>query len=323
MSESISALVAPGVEAEGPTCLHLSIVGDHTAQTTSPDIPGPPDQEKPLIRVTNIPAPHVGHIRIIELNRPSARNAISKALLSALAAEVAAAGSSCEGLAEPTTGTPPKLCPTRALIIASADDRSFCAGADLKERRAFTAEDTLAFLAALRRTFKALEDLPVPTIAAVAGPALGGGLELALAAHFRVVASTASVALPETRLGIVPGAGGTYRLASLIGKLRAQKLVLTGRRISGREAFDLGLADELVDVCTAVEARAMVLEASIDLAREICGGGPLATMSALQAMREPGEDAESQAYEKLLRSRDRNEALLAFAEKRAPAFTGK
>ncbi|KAI3401363.1 hypothetical protein diail_11447 [Diaporthe ilicicola] len=313
MSASISAVVAPE-RAEEPVSLHLSIVGEHTPKSC---ISSPPEQQ-PLIRITNIPAPHAGHIRLLEINRPSARNAISTALISALAACVAAVrATSCEGLAIGPG-------PTRALIIASADDKSFCAGADLKERRSFTAEDTLAFLALLRQTLKELEDLPIPTIAAVAGPALGGGLELALAAHFRVMASTASVALPETRLGIVPGAGGTYRLASLIGKSRASKLVLTGRRINGKEAFDLGLADELVDVCKEGEARtrAMVLEASVDLAREICEGGPLAMMSALKAMRDPSEEAESTAYEKLLRSKDRDEALRAFAEKRAPVFTG-
>lgn len=310
MSASISAVVAPE-EAEEPISLHLSIVGDRTPKRTEPDISSPPEQQ-PLVRITNIPAPHAGYIRVLEINRPSARNAISTALLSALAAEVAAIRF--------TTGPGP----TRALIIASADDKSFCAGADLKERQSFTTEDTLAFLALLRETLRALEDLPIPTIAAVAGPALGGGLELALATHFRVMASTASVALPETRLGIVPGAGGTYRLASLIGKSRASKLVLTSRRISGKEAFALGLADELVDVCEGGEAmvRMMVLEASVDLAREICEGGPLATMSAVQAMRNPSEEAESMAYEKLLRSKDRDEALRAFAEKRAPVFTG-
>ncbi|KAL1869893.1 hypothetical protein Daus18300_005354 [Diaporthe australafricana] len=318
-STSISAVVAPE-EAEEPISLHLSIVGDHRPKRTGPGISSPPEQQ-PLVRITDIPAPHAGHIRILEINRPSARNAISTALLSALAAEVAAIQATWDGV----DGVATRPSPTRALIIASADDKAFCAGADLKERRSFSAEDTLAFLALLRQTLRALEDLPVPTIAAVAGPALGGGLELALATHFRVMASTASVALPETRLGIVPGAGGTYRLASLIGKSRASKLVLTGRGISGKQAFDLGLADELVDVCKGGKARVrvMVLEASVDLAREICEGGPLATMSALQAMRDPSEEAESMAYAKLLRSKDRDEALRAFAEKRAPVFTGK
>src|ERR1700735_2465861 len=107
---------------------------------------------------------------------------------------------------------------------------------------------TANFLENLRGTFAELSSLPIPTISAVSSLALGGGLELALCTHMRVLASTAQVGLPETRLGILPGAGGTYRLPALIGLGRARDLILTGRRVSAAEAYFLGIADRLVEI---------------------------------------------------------------------------
>ncbi|KAI1139123.1 ClpP/crotonase [Hypoxylon sp. FL0543] len=304
----------------------------------------------PLIRITNLPAPNTGHIRILELNRPSARNAISKALLAALRAEVEDVQSqyTIEGQEVPR---PPRFGgaagmdqkgPTRALILASAVDASFCAGADLKERRGFTQEETAQFLANLRGTFSSLSTLPIPTISAVSSLALGGGLELALCTHFRVLASTATVGLPETRLGIIPGAGGTYRLPALIGLPRARDLILTGRRVSAPEAYFLGIADRLVEVLPEDErdgveeeggsaaedgmparARRAVLSESVRLASEICEGGPIAVRSALQAVSWAREEVENAMYERVVKTEDRNEALEAFKEKRKPNFKGR
>ncbi|KAI0382547.1 ClpP/crotonase [Hypomontagnella monticulosa] len=303
----------------------------------------------PLVRVTNIQAPNSGHIRILELNRPSARNAISKALLASLRAEVDDVQSqyTIEGQELPP---PPRFGgaagvdqkgPTRALILASAVDASFCAGADLKERRGFTQEETAQFLADLRGTFSSLSALPIPTISAVSSIALGGGLELALCTHFRVLASTATVGLPETRLGIIPGAGGTYRLPALIGLPRARDLILTGRRVSAPEAYFLGIADRLVEVLPEDErdgveqagdateeglparARGAVLSEAVRLASEICEGGPIAVRSALQAVSWAREEMENAMYERVVNTEDRNEALDAFKEKRRPVFKGR
>ncbi|KAI1413329.1 ClpP/crotonase [Hypoxylon sp. FL1857] len=303
----------------------------------------------PLIRVTNLPAPNTGHIRILELNRPSARNAISKALLAALRAEVDDVQSqyTLDGQELPP---PPRFGgaagmdqkgPTRALILASAVDASFCAGADLKERRGFTQEETAQFLANLRGTFSSLSALPIPTISAVSSLALGGGLELALCTHFRVLASTATIGLPETRLGIIPGAGGTYRLPALIGLSRARDLILTGRRVSAPEAYFLGIADRLVEVLPEDErdgvaqgdsaaedglparARNAVLSEAVRLAGEICEGGPVAVRSALQAVNWAREEMENSMYERVVKTEDRNEALEAFKEKRKPNFKGR
>lgn len=202
---------------------------------------------------------------------------------------------------------------------------------------------TQQFLSNLRGTFTSLSALPVPTISAISSLALGGGLELALCTHFRVLASTATVGLPETRLGIIPGAGGTYRLPALIGLPRARDLILTGRRVSAPEAYFLGLADRLVEVLPEDErdgvaqenggaekeeglparARNVALMEAVRLASEICEGGPVAVRAGLEAVSWAREEVENAAYEKVVGTEDRNEALEAFKEKRKPVFKGR
>ncbi|KAI5859774.1 ClpP/crotonase [Durotheca rogersii] len=308
----------------------------------------------PLVRVTNLPAPNTGHVRILELNRPDARNALSKALVTALRAEIDKVRGQYTGDGQELP--PPRRFggaagvdqkgPTRALIVASAIDTSFCAGADLKERRGFTQEETKQFLKDLRNTFTALACVPIPTISAVSSLAFGGGLELALCTHFRVLASTAMVGLPETRLGIIPGAGGTYRLRSVIGPQRARDLIVTGRRVAAQEAYFLGLADRLVEVLPEDErdavaqeetaenreanedglptrARKAALSEAVRLAFEICEGAPIAIRTALQAVAWARSEIEDSLYEKVVTTEDRNEGLIAFHEKRKPVFKGR
>ncbi|BGP22395.1 methylglutaconyl-CoA hydratase [Rhodotorula toruloides] len=130
---------------------------------------------------------------------------------------------------------------TRAVILRSAVPGSFCAGADLKERATMSQLDVARFLYNLRRLLGEIEDLPVPTIAAVDGPALGGGLELALACDLRVAGSTVTkIGLPETRLAIIPGAGGTQRLSRLVGSSRAKDLIFSSKVLSAGEAERAG-----------------------------------------------------------------------------------
>ncbi|KAE9964494.1 hypothetical protein BLS_008280 [Venturia inaequalis] len=269
----------------------------------------------PPITTRILEAPHTGHVKILSLNRPQARNAISRQLLQDLHHEIEILHS------EPSDG------PTRALIIASSVDSAFCAGADLKERSTFTQQDTYDFLALLRKTFSRIVELPIPTLTALHAPAFGGGLELALTTHIRVFASTATVALPETRLGILPGAGGTHRLPGIIGLPRARDLILTGRRVAAPEAYFIGLCDRLVEIKEGEEgkARERVLEESVGLAMEICAGGPIAIRQALRAVNgwKRGQEAENEAYEMVVDTNDKREALLAFKEKRKPEFTGK
>lgn len=160
--------------------------------------------------------------------------------------------------------------------------------------------------------------------------ALGGGLELALCTHLRVFGSTSTVGLPETRLAIIPGAGGTYRLPSLIGENRAMDMILTGRRVSAPEAYFIGLCNRLVEVTPEEQAqegvaRKKVLDQSIKLALDICEGGPIALKQAITAVKgyQKGAEAENQAYLGVVETEDRFEALKAFAEKRKPCFRGR
>lgn len=273
------------------------------------------------LKVTSVPAPHSGSIKVLSLNRPSARNAISKQLLIDLSHEIESIH------AEHADGASG---PTRAVILSSESDACFCAGADLKERLTFTPEETSEFLAKLRSTFTRLSTLPIPTISAISSTAFGGGLELALCTHLRVFGSASLVALPETRLAIIPGAGGTFRLPAIIGQARARDMIITGRRVGAPEAYFLGLCDRLVevgpeDVKVEGVARKKVLDQAIQLARDICEGGPVAIKAALEAVENCGlgEQGENAAYQKVLVTSDRTEALKAFGEKRKPVFMGR
>lgn len=162
-------------------------------------------------------------------------------------------------------------------------------------------------------------------------------MELALASTFRVFGTTATVGLPETRLGIIPGAGGTVRLRELVGRARAVEMVLTGRRVGGREAYKLGVCERLVVgegeedgrgvvVKEAREEREKTILAAVKMAEEICEGGPVAIGAALRAVGGGVEwergGMEDQMYGRVVGTRDRDEALLAFKGKRKPKFTG-
>jgi methylglutaconyl-CoA hydratase len=168
-----------------------------------------------------------------------------------------------------------------------------------------------------------LEDLPVPTIAAIEGGAFGGGLELALAADLRVAGSAAKMGLVETGLAIIPGAGGTQRLPRLIGISRAKNLIFTARRIGAEEAGRLGLVDRLA-------APGEALSQALMLAREILPNGPVALRLAKQALNRGSEldlagglAFEQACYAQVLSTKDRLEGLAAFREKRKPRFRGE
>ncbi|KAI9680857.1 MAG: hypothetical protein M1817_004297 [Caeruleum heppii] len=293
---------------------HQQALPCRSYSTVSPDA---------LIRQTVLPAPHTGTIRILSLNRPEARNAISRELLDELRGTITTIKSRMD---QQERDKP------RVLILASDVDGCFCAGADLKERRNFTPKETRRFLTTLRHTFTTIATLPIPTITALSAIAVGGGLELALTTTFRVLASSAVLGLPETRLGIVPGAGGTYRLPRLVSRTRALDMILTGRRVGAEEALNWGLVDRVVQVpqedptTDGEAARKLVLEESVNLAREICKGGPLAITEALAAIARPRLDEdelmENKAYERVVKTSDRDEALKAFAEKRPAKFEG-
>jgi len=165
----------------------------------------------------------------------------------------------------------------------------------------------------------------MPTIVAIDGPALGGGLELALACDLRVAGhSVTKIGLPETKLGIIPGAGGTQRATRILGLSKAKDLIFTGRSLTAPEAEELGL----VDYVSGKDKSAM--DRALTLAEEIAANAPLALRSAklaisraLELSLEPGLDFERAAYEPLLQTKDREEALQAFRDKRKPNFKGE
>ncbi len=210
----------------------------------------------------------------------------------------------------------------RAILITGAGEKAFCAGADLKERKAMPTERVPVFLKNIRRTMDELETLPQPTVAAINGFALGGGTELALACDLRIAAPHAQLGLTETSLAIIPAAGGTQRLPRLVGRSRAKDLILTARRIDVEEAHSIGLVNR-------VAPEGELMPAARALAAEIARNGPVAVRAAKRAVDRGAELSlneglvlEAKCYEETLPTEDRLEALAAFAQKRAPRYTG-
>lgn len=248
------------------------------------------------------------HVATLTLSRPEALNAISRELATELQAV-------CESIAARTD--------VWALIVTGAGDRAFCAGADLKERRMLSADERAAHTVAIEAAAEALAALPMPTVAAIRGFALAGGAELAIACDLRVAAADATLGFPEVKIGIFPGAGGALRLPRIVGSGIARDLLFTGRRVPADEALRIGLIDRLV----APEA---VLEMAVELAASIAANAPLAVRAVKRALEEsharPFEDARSAVSAlraELDATDDYEEGLAAFAEKRAPRFTGR
>ncbi len=239
------------------------------------------------------------------LDRPEALNAISTAQAKALAAACAELESDDR---------------LSVVVISSSSTKAFCVGADLKERRHFSDEDLRQQRPWTHAAYAAVLGLPMPTIAAVEGYALGGGCEIALSCDVIVASSTAVFGLPEVSLGLVPGGGGTQLLTRRIGWNRAADLILTGRRIEAADADRLGLVDRSTD---PGQARPQALE----LADQIARNSPVALRSAKYAMRQ-GFDLdlasalliEEQAWERAAFSADRREGVAAFNEGREPRW---
>ncbi|KAI3804380.1 hypothetical protein L1987_25874 [Smallanthus sonchifolius] len=244
----------------------------------------------------------------INMDRPEAKNALGKDMLRGLL-------NSFEAISTDPTAN--------VLMICSSVSRVFCAGADLKERLTMNVSEVRATVNSLRSTFSFLEALQIPTIAVIEGAALGGGLEMALSCDLRICGEDAKLALPETGLAVIPGAGGTQRLPRLVGKSIAKELIFTGRKISARDALPIGLINYYVP---AGEAYSKALE----VARDINQKGPVAIRMAKRAINEGLEvnmasalGVEEDCYEQTLHTNDRLEGLAAFAEKRKPLYKGK
>ncbi|WP_019153083.1 enoyl-CoA hydratase-related protein [Robertmurraya massiliosenegalensis] len=211
----------------------------------------------------------------------------------------------------------------RVVMITGAGEKAFSVGADLKERRHLNEQQVRRNVQKIRDVFTKIEELPQPTIAAINGYALGGGLELALACDFRYAVKSAQLGLTEVSWAIIPGAGGTQRLSRLIGVARAKELILTARKIDANTAYELGIVTRVVE-------REQLISSSIELAEEILKNGPLAVAQAKYAINygsnvdlKTGLAIESKAYEVIIPTEDRLEALRAFNEGRSPQFKGE
>ncbi|ROU02604.1 enoyl-CoA hydratase/isomerase family protein [Histidinibacterium lentulum] len=244
-------------------------------------------------------------VRQLTFNRPDKLNALSTPLMAEFDAALDAA-------ADPAV---------RVLVLRGAGGRTFVAGADIAEYRGDRRAAFIAYQQNSRRVFDKLERLPKPVICAIDGFALGGGFEIALCCDILLVTEAAQLGLPEGRLGLSPGGGGTQRLVRAVGKHAASDLMLAGWRMSGRRAYELGLAAEVTqDLDAAILQRA---RACLKIA-------PLAAAEMKRLMREgadaPLESAKSHEQEVLFRlysTADGQEGIDAFLEKRDPDFRGE
>ena len=244
-------------------------------------------------------------VRLLRLNRPAVRNALNMALRRQLVQRIAEASEDAS---------------VRAVVIAG-NERAFAAGADISEMAdAGTVEMMGRGILGL---WRATASCTKPVIAAVRGYALGGGCELALLCDMVVAGESARFGQPEIRIGIIPGGGGTQRLVAAMGKHKAMKYLLTGAMFSGREAFDFGLASEVVED-DRVEPRA------IELAREIAALSPLAvqqlkdvTLRGMDLPLDAGLALEAKALQLLFSTQDQKEGMAAFLEKRPAVFRGR
>ncbi len=252
-------------------------------------------------------------ILILTLNRPEAMNCFNFDLLAALA----------EVIREANFDTA-----LRCIVITGASGgdpkkASFSTGADLKERKDMIPDQVRRYVFTIRNTFTAVEQVRVPVIAAINGFAFGGGIELALACDIRIASSAAIMGLTETSLAIIPGAGGTQRLPRIIGIAKAKEMIFTARRIDAKTALDIGLVNRVVEPD-------QLMPAALEMAREIAKNGPIGVAQAKFAINNGMEASlgvalplESKAYEATIPTKDRLEALAAFAEKRKPVFKGE
>jgi enoyl-CoA hydratase/carnithine racemase len=249
-----------------------------------------------------------GTVRVLTIDGEAQMNVLSRALVAELAQQARQAAVESG---------------VRAVVLTGAGRRAFCAGANLKERRGWTEDDVRRWLVELHGGLREVERCPKPWIAAINGLALGGGCELALACDLRVIDPSAQIGLTETKIGVIPGGGGTVRLSRIVGIGRAKDLILTARRVEAQEALQMGLVNR-------ISAAGDSVSAAVALAHEVAANAPVALAAAKASVDEAWDlpldaalERERHHYEKPLLSEDRLEGLQAFAEKRAPKWRGK
>lgn len=253
----------------------------------------------------NIKVEKRGAIAILSIDRPRAMNALSRAIVDEM------------DVCIEQIGNDPEI---RALIIYS--NKNFAAGADIRDMVSCNPEEARNF--SFTPTYNKIEKLSVPTIAAIEGYALGGGLELALTCDFRIADEKAIMGFPEIKLGIMPGAGGTIRAPRLIGPAKAKELIFTGSNITAEVAEKIGLIN-------SIAPEGGVLAAAEKLAGKLAKNAPVALRVAKQTidegLKEPdilnGTEMECERWCGLFRTQDQKEGMHAFTEKRAPVYVGK
>ncbi|GAB1327886.1 enoyl-CoA hydratase/isomerase family protein [Streptomyces sennicomposti] len=249
-----------------------------------------------------------GYVAELVLDRPKAMNAVSTDMARSIAGACAALAADRDA---------------RVVVLTSSHERAFCVGADLKERNSFTDADLMRQRPVARGAYTGVLELPMPTIAAVHGFALGGGFELALSCDVIVADRTALVGLPEVSVGVVPGGGGTQLLPRRVGAARAAELIFTARRVEAAEAHELGLVDQLVD-------EGQDRTEALALAARMAANSPIGLRAAKRALRlgqgldlRAALDVEDAAWRTTAFSADRAEGVAAFNEKRTPNWPGE
>ena len=249
----------------------------------------------------------INYVGILTINRPKQRHALSLDLLHEIN----------DILDKIKNGKD-----IRVLIVTATGGKAFCAGADLKERVLMNSRESEEAVNYINSTINKLANIEIPTISAINGAALGGGLELALATDIRIASQKAILGLTETSLAIIPGAGGTQRLTRLIGEGQAKKMIFSAQPINSSEALRIGLIQEVVK-------DEDILETALDLAKIISNNGPIAIKLAKEAINcsldsslDKGLIIEKNCYQQTLETNDRLEGLKAFKEKRKPEFIG-
>ncbi len=248
------------------------------------------------------------HVAVLTINRPDKLNALNRETFEAL-------GAWFDNVAEDKD--------IRVIIVTGAGEKAFVAGADISNLTELDALSGREWSLLGQRVFSKIENCPKPVIAAINGYALGGGLELALACHIRIAAANAKLGQPETKIGWIPGNGGTQRLPRLIGKSRALELILTGDLITAEQAAAVGLVNRVVP-------RGQVLSVAREMAAKIVANAPLAVGAALSAVHhgldmpmESALDFEASQTALVSSTEDAREGTKAFLEKRPPKFQGK
>lgn len=249
-----------------------------------------------------------GHIREIVINRAAKLNALNSELIQELSAELKLANEDKD---------------TRVVILTGAGEKAFVAGADISEFAHFNGEEGRELSRKGQELlFTAVEQMTTPVIAAVNGFALGGGLELAMSCHMRIASDNARMGLPEVSLGVIPGYGGTQRLAQLVGKGRALEMITSAQMVKAEDAYRLGLVNKIT-------MQEDLMEECRELAKKICQNSPTAISAAIRSVNGQfsdginGYDVEIDSFGECFKTKDFIEGTTAFLEKRKPDFKGE